>query len=136
MFAGTAYVSIGDLLRKLGEALGNERVPLPPRYSPGSPTESAAFQIIHHDCDVELTSHRLAMRQVLALPIFRLSRMGHSVPSLACRGSPGPHLCSMGAAGVGLERLSQHECELGRCGALASSPSVWCVVQWVERSKA
>jgi hypothetical protein len=60
--ASTAYILVGYLRRNLAETIRCKHVPLPPRYSPGTPADSLPVKIIHHDRDVEFTSHRFVLR--------------------------------------------------------------------------
>lgn len=130
-----AYILVGYLPRKLGKAFRREHGSLPPGHSPGTPKDSSTLKILHYDCHVELTGHRLALRQVLALPVFRVSRVGDPLPSLARRYPPGSYIRRMGAARVGLERFPQHKRKLGGCGVVARGPGLWRVVQWLERGR-
>lgn len=75
------------------------------------------------------------MRKVLALPVFRLSRVGYPLSSLARRYPPNSYICFMGAARVGLERFPQHKRKLGGCGVVTRGPGLWRVVQWLERDR-
>jgi len=133
--ASATYFPVGYFLDELGEAFGVEHVSLPPRYSARSPADSITLKILHHDGNTELTGHRLTMRQVLALPVLRLSCMGHSLPSLARRSSSSAHLHRVDAARVGLERLSQHKCKLSGCSVDTRSPGLWRIVHWVGRGR-
>lgn len=108
--ASVAHFIAGYLLNCVGEAIRNQPGPLPPGQHPGPPVASGPLEIIHHDRIAELASHWLTLRQVIALPVLCISGMGHPVPAVACRPPSNSDLYRVGAAGVGLERLSQHQC--------------------------
>ena len=133
--ACAAYILVGYLLQKLGKTFRVEHGSFPPGYSPGTPKDSSTLKILHYDRDVELTGHRLAMRQILALPVFRVSRVGYPLSSLARRYPPSSYIRPMGAARVGLERFPQHKRKLGGCGVVARGPGPWRIVQWFERGR-
>lgn len=108
-FASFARFIAGYLLCCMGEAIQNQRGPLPPGQHPGPPTTSGTLKIIHHDRIAELASHWLAVRQVIALSVLLISGMGHPIPPVAGRSPSNSDLYRVGTAGVGLERLSQHQ---------------------------
>lgn len=107
-FASAARFIAGYLLYCVGEAIRDQRGPLPPGQHPGLPTASGTLEIIHHDRIVELTGHRLAVCQVVALPVLRISGVGHPIPLVARRAPSCADLYRVGIAGVGMERLPQY----------------------------
>jgi hypothetical protein len=100
-----AYILIGYLRRNMAETIRREHVPLPSKYSPRKAADSPLVELTYHDRDVELTGHWLALRQVLALSILCLSRMGHSIPALARRSASCFDIRRVGIAGMGVERF-------------------------------
>lgn len=66
-------------------------------------------QLCHHH-DPLVNGHRDAVRKIAALPILCVSRLDHSVLAVASKSSPRFDICSLGGAGVGLERVSQYQC--------------------------
>lgn len=131
--ASAAFILVGYLLQKLGKAFRVGHGSLPRRNSPGTPKDSYTPKILHYDRDVELTGHRNAMCQVLALPVFRVSRVGYPISSLARRSPPNSYVRLMGAARVGLERFPQHKHKLDGCGVVTRGPGLWRVFQWIKR---
>lgn len=107
-FASAARFIAGYLLYCVVEAIRDQRGPLPPGQHPGMPATSGTLEIIHHDRIAELASRRLAVRQVVALPVLRISGVGHPISLVARRVPSCADLYRMGTAGVGLERLSQY----------------------------
>lgn len=105
-FASVARFIAGYLLCRMGKAIRDQRGPLPPGQHPGLPATSGTLEIIYHDRIAELASHWLAVCQVIALPVLRISGLGHPIPLVACRSASSSGLHRVGTARVGLERLS------------------------------
>lgn len=61
-FASITPFIAGYLLKSVGEALRNQRGPLPPGQHPGPPATSGTLQVIHHDRVAKLAGHWLAVR--------------------------------------------------------------------------
>ena len=73
---------------------------------------------VHSDRYPICDHHRLSVREEPALPILRLHCLVDPVTAVAERAAPGAGMSCMGCAGMGVERLSQHKCQLRCSGGL------------------
>lgn len=70
---------------------------------------------IHHDRDSFRHHPRLSLREKSALPVLRIHCLVDPFFVVERRNSSRSHLYHLGGAGMGVERLSQHDDQL-RCG--------------------
>lgn len=82
---------------------------------------------LHPDSDPLVDDHRMSVCEELALPVLRVYRLVDPFPALEEWHASGVDVCDLHGAGVGMECVPKHQCELVGGGRLLDHHSRQCV---------
>lgn len=92
-------------------------------------TSHRLIQKFHYEHDADFIGDRHALRQIIALPVLRISGLGLPIPPVAGQLPPRSDLCPVGGSGMGLERVPKHQRQFGSGGLVPCGSGIWRVHQ-------
>lgn len=129
--ASLAHLHIRPLrLPSMVEIIGFKLVRIPSKRDTWTSTNRAAFEFLRNDSDADVPSNWHALRQIPSLSVLRLPLLGDSFSPLARGFRAVSDVRFVGATGVGLECVSQYECEFAGSCPVTCFPGFWCFVEW------